>query len=61
MVVTRDWGEEALVVGTRAAYVWMPAGVLDSRVMEAVGKVLGTHVTTRNWATVQKLHAMMRA
>lgn len=57
----RDWGDEALVVGTQAAYVWVPAGVLDSRIFEAVGKVLGNQVTTRNWATVQKLHAMMRA
>ena len=60
-LATHDWGDESLLVGKRAAYVWMPGGVLDSRMFEAVAKVLGTDVTTRNWATVQKLHAMMRA
>jgi uncharacterized protein (DUF1697 family) len=57
---TRDWGDETMAVGTHAAYVWMPAGVLESPMFEHVAKVLGNHMTTRNWATVQKLHAMMR-
>ena len=32
---TRDWGDETMVVGTHAAYVWMPAGVLESPMFEA--------------------------
>lgn len=59
-LVGRDWSPEALAVGARAAYVWSPAGVLDSAAFEAMGRALGTSVTTRNWATVQKLHAMTR-
>lgn len=58
---TRDWGDETLLLGAQAAYVWLPSGVLDSRVLEAVNKALGHHGTTRNWTTVQKLHAMMSA
>lgn len=57
----RDWGNEAVVVGTRAAYVWAPDSILASPAYEAVAVRLGAYVTTRNWATVQKLHAMMRA
>ena len=56
-----DWGTEAVVVGARAAYVWAPSSVLESPAFEAVVKRLGVHVTTRNWATVQKIHAMMQA
>jgi uncharacterized protein (DUF1697 family) len=60
-LASRDWHPEAMALGTRAAYVWSPAGVLDSAAFDAVARALGTHVTTRNWATVQKIHAMMHA
>lgn len=60
-LAARDWSPEAMAVGTRAAYVWSPHGALDSTVFDAVARVLGTKVTTRNWATVKKLHAMMHA
>jgi uncharacterized protein (DUF1697 family) len=60
-LASRDWHPEAVAVGTHAAYVWSPAGVLDSAAFEAVARALGTQVTTRNWATVQKLHAMLHA
>ncbi len=57
----KDWGEEAIVVGSRAAYVWAPHSVLDSPAYEALTRRLGTSVTARNWATVQKLAAMVAA
>jgi uncharacterized protein (DUF1697 family) len=60
-LASRDWSPEALAVGTRCAYVWCPAGVLDSPALQAVGRALGNQVTTRNWATVQKLHALTHA
>jgi len=60
-LAARDWNAEAIAVGTRAAYVWSPAGVLDSVAFEALARALGTQVTTRNWATVQKIRAMMQA
>ena len=59
-LATRDWGPEAVAVGTRAAYLWMPEGILESRVLNEVGARLGTWTTTRNWATVEKLQALMR-
>lgn len=54
----RDWGGEAMAIGTRAAYVWMPAGILEGAALEALGRVLKDQMTTRNWATVQKLAAL---
>jgi uncharacterized protein (DUF1697 family) len=60
-LASRDWHPEAVAVGTHAVYVWSPAGVLDSAAFEAVTRALGTQVTTRNWATVQKLHTMLHA
>ncbi len=51
----QDWGEEALALGTRAAYVWCPDGVLACRAGAAVEKALTGEVTARNWATVMKV------
>ena len=57
-LVKRDWAPEALAVGTRVAYLWCADGILTSRMLESVSRALGDAVTTRNWATVQKLHAL---
>lgn len=57
-LVKLDWGKEALALGTRVAYLWCPQGTLESRLPEAVGRVLGDATTARNWATVTKLHAL---
>jgi len=43
------------------AYLWCPEGLLAGRLPEAVGRVLGDAATTRNWATVTKLHALAEA
>lgn len=56
----QDWGPEALALGSRAAYAWAPAGVLESPLMKAVAKVLGDGVTTRNWATMLKIAAKLK-
>jgi uncharacterized protein (DUF1697 family) len=55
----KDWKPEALGVGTRAAYVWCPKSMLDSPLFAAVTRLLGDRATTRNWATVTKLHALL--
>lgn len=55
----RDWNPEALAVGSDAAYLWCPAGVLESSLLEAVGRVLGDRTTMRNWATVTRIHAAL--
>ena len=54
----RDWGEGALALGQRAAYVWCPNGVLDSAAAAALGKQLGDATTSRNWNTLCKLYAL---
>jgi uncharacterized protein (DUF1697 family) len=53
----QDWGDEALALGQRAAYVWCPQGVLASAAAGALGKQLGDTTTSRNWSTLCKLYA----
>lgn len=53
-----DWGAGALALGKRAAYVWCPAGVLDSAAAAALNKQLGDAITSRNWTTLSKLHGL---
>jgi uncharacterized protein (DUF1697 family) len=48
---------ERFVVTKVAAFLHCPAGVLKSRVGEALLGKAGKRVTTRNWATVLKLSA----
>jgi uncharacterized protein (DUF1697 family) len=55
----QEWTPEVLALGTRVAYFWCPEGILASRLAEAVGRVLNDGVTTRNWATVTKLRALI--
>jgi uncharacterized protein (DUF1697 family) len=55
----QDWKPDALAVGSVAAYLWCASGILESRLAEAVGRVLGESTTTRNWTTVTKIHAVL--
>ena len=54
----RGWGAERLALGERVAYQWCPKGISESDLATAVAKALGEAVTTRNWATIMKLHAL---
>jgi uncharacterized protein (DUF1697 family) len=54
----QDWAPGAVALGERAAYVWCPDGILDSAAAAALGKILGDATTSRNWATLLKLHAL---
>jgi uncharacterized protein (DUF1697 family) len=56
----QDWGSEKLGVGTHAAYLWCPQGILESSIVLAIAKQLGDAATSRNWATITKLHALTR-
>lgn len=58
-LVQQSWQPEALALGRWAAYAWCPDGVLASKVVAALGVLLGDGVTSRNWATMQKLHALL--
>lgn len=50
---------ERLVVGQAAAYLYCPGGVLESVVGAALLGKEGRAVTTRNWATLRKLAALL--
>jgi uncharacterized protein (DUF1697 family) len=54
----QDWRPGAAALGERAAYVWCPDGILDSAAAAALVKQLGDATTSRNWATLLKLHAL---
>ena len=54
-----DWTPEALALGAGAAYLWCPGGILASSLLQAVGRRLGDRVTTRNWATAEKLGQLL--
>lgn len=57
-LLEQDWAPEVLVLGVNTAYLWCPDGVLMSKVAKAVAHVLGKNTTTRNWATVMKIHGL---
>lgn len=59
-VAKRTWGKEKMALGTRVAYAWCPNGFLDSPLRQALDDALGDGVTTRNWATVLKLHELVK-
>ena len=60
-LLEQDWTPDALAIGSRVAYVWCAGGILESRLAQAVGRVLGNGVTSRNWATILKLHALIHS
>ncbi|MEX1024211.1 MAG: DUF1697 domain-containing protein [Planctomycetota bacterium] len=53
----QDWGTERVHVGTRAAYVWCPDGVLASHALDALEAALEGRVTSRNAATWARIVA----
>jgi len=55
----QKWAPEALAVGDRVAWLWVPNGQIESPLAVAVWKALGDRVTARNLATMLKLHAMV--
>ena len=50
---------EQFHVGAHAAYLYCARGILESRLGSAMLGKAGREVTTRNWATVQKLRALL--
>ena len=56
-----QWSVDEAIVGPYAAYVWCPDGVLESKAGTALLKVLADTGTTRNWATVLKIHELLQA
>ncbi len=58
-LAAREWEPAALVVTAHAAWLWCPNGILADDLFEQVGSLLRDDLTTRNWNTVQKLHATL--
>ncbi len=54
----QTWKPDALALGDGVAYIWCAGGILESQLLEAVGRALKGGLTTRNWATVMKLNAL---
>ena len=54
------WGDERIHVGKHAAYLWCANGILESKAANALLKGLKGTGTTRNWATLNKIHALMQ-
>ena len=54
----QKWTPEALAIGDRVAWLWVPNGQIESPLAIAVWKALGDRVTARNMATMLKLQAM---
>jgi uncharacterized protein (DUF1697 family) len=59
-LLKQDWTPDALAVGQRVAYMWCAGGLLESRLADTVGRLLRDAMTTRNWATILKLHALIK-
>ncbi len=53
-------GKDAFRLRSCAAYLHCPGGILASKAAGALLGGLGQAVTTRNWATVLKLHALVQ-
>jgi uncharacterized protein (DUF1697 family) len=56
-LLLESWAPDAFAIGSRAAYLWCAAGLIDSRLAKVFARRAGESVTTRNWATVLKLLA----
>jgi uncharacterized protein (DUF1697 family) len=57
----QSWGAERLAIGSRAAYLWCANGILESKALAALGKAHGDAGTSRNWATMKKLQALVHS
>jgi uncharacterized protein (DUF1697 family) len=55
-----DWAPEKVHVNKHAAYLWCANGILESKAIEGFFKATKNEGTTRNWATLNKIHALLR-
>ncbi len=60
LLAAKDWGREKVHVGKHGALVWCANGILESPALTAVLKALEGGGTTRNWATLNKIHELMQ-
>ena len=62
--ILAPWSRQRDAAGTfhaedRAAYIWCPDGITQSPWPLAIDRALKEGVTTRNWATLAKLRALL--
>lgn len=61
LLTTQNWSPDQFALGQRMAYIWCPDGILASRLAAVLmGRLFQDSVTTRNWATMTKLHDLTR-
>lgn len=53
------WIPDRIAIGTHAGYLACESGILQSQLLKAHSTLMGENTTTRNWATVLKLAAMV--
>ena len=58
-LLARSWQPDAIAIGRKAAYLWCAKGFIKSELMKAFSHLTRDGATTRNWATVLKLQAML--
>ena len=58
-LTAQKWSPEEISLGKHVAYLWCARGILESPLLTAMNKVLEDRVTTRNFATMMKLHALV--
>lgn len=56
-----EWKDDVVHVGKDAAYIWCPNGSLKSKAAVALLRDLAESGTTRNWATIEKINALLQA
>jgi uncharacterized protein (DUF1697 family) len=58
-VAKSDLKPDVVHLGKHALYAWCPDGILESKAGVALLKNLADNGTTRNWATIRKIHDCM--
>jgi uncharacterized protein (DUF1697 family) len=58
-LLRESWEPDRMAIGPNAAYLWCANGVIRSKLLQAVTRLTGEALTTRNWATVLKLQAAL--
>lgn len=59
-LLAETWEPDSLGIGSHAAYLWCANGILESKLLKAFARATADAITTRNWATVLKLQAVLQ-
>jgi uncharacterized protein (DUF1697 family) len=54
-----SWMPEVFALGSQAAYVWSPEGLLVGKLFEHINRKIRDECTARNWATMLKIEALL--